>query len=356
MKTIDKYLALEFIKPFFIVLFALTVIMISTFLFQLTDFIIIKEVPVITVLKLLLYRLPSFIVETLSMAVLFSTLLALSRLVKDNEYTALRMGSITFRRLVVPLLILALLISGVTYLLNERVVPWANTKYENIKDSLINEQGEPYLAKDIFFKSGQKRYFYLKSLDRRKNKVNHILIYNEAQNYLITAQQGSIKGDLLRIEQGIIAKLAPDGYLKEELNFRGKSIDLQRNLAELLEQQKKPAELNRGQLKQRIEIFKRSGLDATKLLVEYHFKLAQSLAALIFVLIGAPLSIKAKRGRIVGVIISVVIIFIYYVLLSLAKSLGKNGFLLPFFAAWLPNLVFVLLGSGLILREDNSIS
>ena len=152
MKIIDKYLTLEFIKPFFIVLFALTVIMISTFLFQLTDFIIIKKVPVLTVIKLLLYKLPSFVVETLSMAVLFSTLLALSRLVKDSEYTALRMGGITFSRLIIPLLVLGLLISGVTYFLNERLVPWANTRYENIKDTLINQKEKPYLKKNIFFK------------------------------------------------------------------------------------------------------------------------------------------------------------------------------------------------------------
>lgn len=356
MKIVDKYLALEFIKPFFIVLFALTVVMISTFLFQLTDFIIIKKIPVLTVVKLLFYKLPSFVVETLAMAVLFSTLLALSRLVKDSEYTALRMGGITFSRLLIPLLILGLLISGVTYILNERLVPWANTRYENIKDTLINKQQQPYLEKDLFFKGEQNKYYYIKKLNKRQNKANYILIYDLKNKQLLTAQNGTINSNLLQLQGGIISNLASDGYLQEQSNFSQKTIDLKRNITELINKQKKPSELNRSQLKQRIKVFKHSGLDTTKLLVEYHFKLAQSLACLIFVLIGAPLSIKSDRGRIVGIIISVVIIFVYYVLLSLSKSLGKNGLLTPFLAAWLPNLIFVLLGSSLIFREDNVIS
>ncbi|MGM0501823.1 MAG: LptF/LptG family permease, partial [Bacillota bacterium] len=190
MKIIDKYLALEFIKPFFIVLFALTVIMISTFLFQLTDFIIIKKVPVVTVAKLLVYKLPSFVVETLSMAVLFSTLLALSRLVKDSEYTALRMGGITFARLLVPLLILGLLMSGVTYFLNEGLVPWAMTRYERIKETLVNQRDNPHLETDVFFKGEQNRYFHIKEFDNQTHRLDYILIYDLQDKKMITARKG----------------------------------------------------------------------------------------------------------------------------------------------------------------------
>ncbi|MFO7818835.1 MAG: LptF/LptG family permease [Halanaerobacter sp.] len=356
MKIVDKYLTLEFIKPFFIVLFALTVIMISTFLFQLTDFIIIKKVPLLKVGQLLLYKLPSFVVETLSMAVLFSTLLALSRLVKDSEYTALRMGGITFKRLLVPLLILGLLISGVTYSLNEHLVPWANTRYENAKDRLINKEEKPHLKEDLFFKGESNRYFYIKKLDQRQNQVTHVLIYDLNKNQLLTAPQGQVKDDILNLQEGIRSNLASDGYLDGQSEFETKRIDLKQDIDQLIDKQKKPSELSSSQLKERIRIFKQSGLDTTKLLVEYHFKLAQSLACLIFVLIGAPLSVKSDRGRVVGIIISVVIVFVYYVLLSLSKSLGKNGLLTPFFAAWLPNLIFVLLGSSLIIKEDSVIN
>ncbi|MGM0369029.1 MAG: LptF/LptG family permease [Bacillota bacterium] len=356
MKIIDKYLAVEFIKPFFIVLFALTVIMISTFLFQLTDFIIIKEVPVTTVIKLLIYKLPSFVVETLAMAVLFSTLLSLSRLVKDSEYTALRMGGITFSRLLVPLLILGFLISGVTFFLNERIVPWATTRYETIKDTLVNQKEEPHLKKDIFFKGSNNRYFHIKKLNNKNNQIDYILIYDLKNEQLITAKSAKVAGTTINLQSGIISSLSNDGYLDSQSEFETEEIKLNTNLNKLINKQKESSELNRNELKRRIKVFRESGMATTKLLVEYHFKLAQSLACLIFVLIGAPLSIKSDRGRIVGVIISVVIIFIYYVLLSVAKSLGKNGMLNPFMAAWLPNLIFILLGSFLIFREDKVIT
>ncbi|MGM0370497.1 MAG: LptF/LptG family permease, partial [Bacillota bacterium] len=236
------------------------------------------------------------------------------------------------------------------------LVPWGNTRYENVKDTLIDKKEEPHLEQDLFFKGEQNKYYYIKQLDKKKNQANYVLVYDLKNKQLLAAQNGTVDENILKLQEGIASDLADDGYLEGQKNFNQKTVDLKRDISELINKQKNPAELNRSELKNRINIFRQSGLDATKLLVEYHFKLAQSLACLIFVLIGAPLSIKSDRGRIVGVIISVVIIFVYYVLLSLSKSLGKNGLLTPFLAAWLPNLIFVLLGSALIYKEDKMIS
>ncbi|MGM0502953.1 MAG: LptF/LptG family permease, partial [Bacillota bacterium] len=258
--------------------------------------------------------------------------------------------------LLVPLLILGLLMSGVTYFLNEGLVPWGMTRYERIKETLVNQRDNPHLETDVFFKGEQNRYFHIKEFDNQTHRLDYILIYDLQDKKMVTARKGRAKGKIIYLRDGIISDLEDDGYLKQQSNFEAKTVNLERDLNQLMQQQKQSSELNRSELKRRIKVFKQSGLDATKLVVEYHFKLAQSLACLIFVLIGAPLSVKSEHGRIMGVIISVAIIFIYYILLSLSKSLGKNGLLIPFLAAWLPNLIFVLLGSYLIIREDKVIS
>ncbi|GAB6099458.1 LptF/LptG family permease [Halanaerocella petrolearia] len=354
MKIIDRYLAIEFIKPFLLTLFALVIILISSFLFQLTDFIIIKKIPVRIVIKLLVYRVPRIMVKSFSMAVLFATLLSLSRLVKDNEFTALQMGGVKFSRLLVPLLLLGLVISLMTYWFNESIVPRANNKYQQVIKESVQKKKATARHKDLFFKGPNNRYFYLGQVNDQTRKVNNILVYTkqtESQN-LISAKTGSFKEETLYLETGIKHRLERSEYVTGESKLEKVSFKIKRRLKELYSRKKKPEELNRAQLKERIKLLADSGIDTKKLKVEYHFKLAQSLASLIFILIGAPLSIKSDKGRIFGLIASIVIIFAYYVFLSISRSLGRNGLLIPWLAAWLPNLSFVVLGSYLIIRQE----
>jgi lipopolysaccharide export system permease protein len=353
IKIVDKYLIAEFAKPFLFMVFALTIIMISSFLFELTDFIIIKKIPSSVVVNLLLYRVPQVMVDSLSMAVLFSTILSLSRLVKDSEFTALRMAGINFWRLLIPLLILGILISGLTYMMNEKIVPWSNTKYHNIIKYSIHKKEDPKLHQDVFFK-WKNSYFYLGEVNDENKEISRVIVYEqlEEKNKLIIAKKGYVDGSRLYLKNALFYRLGEDNYSQEMKQLSQLEFDIGKDITEFYGEEKKSNEMNRAELEDRIELFKASGKDVSKLLVEYHLNLSEALVSLIFVLIGAPLSIKSNKGRIFGIIASLIIIFVYYVMQSISRSLGLNGILPPFLAAWLPNIIFTIIGFILILKED----
>ena len=52
-----------------------------------------------------------------------------------------------------------------------------------------------------------------------------------------------------------------------------------------------------------------------------------------------------------GLGLSVIIVFVYYIILSFTQSLGC-GYLHPVFAAWIANIVFLIIGAGLTLRAN----
>ncbi len=82
-----------------------------------------------------------------------------------------------------------------------------------------------------------------------------------------------------------------------------------------------------------------------RLRVEYHKRYSIPFAALAFVLIGLPFSIVSGRsGKSVSLGISIIIIFVYYMLYILGESLGKAGTFPEYAALWLPNLIFVCVG------------
>ena len=81
--------------------------------------------------------------------------------------------------------------------------------------------------------------------------------------------------------------------------------------------------------------------------VEIHKKISIPFACVVFVLIGAPLGIRTRRGGFANMAIAVAFFMIYYVFLIGGEQLADRGFLSPALAMWLPNLLFGVVGAYL---------
>ncbi len=344
------------VKPLIFSIVALTVVMISTYLFELTDFIIVQQVPFLTVMELLFYKLPTFMVETFSISLLFATLFSLGRMVADNEYAALRLAGYNLPRLILPLLFIALVVSSSVYLINEQLAPWTNHRARNIIRQSIRQDPAPHLQEDVFFKGPENRFFYVGEVDEREQVIKQVVIYtlDDGDGYpqLITAPRGTFRQDLWELEEGVIHNLTEEGRVDYETSFQQLEVNVGGEVLDFYGRQRTPSEMSRQELAREIELFSRSGINVSSLLVEYHMKLALPLASFIFVIIGAPLSLISRRSRAAGLVACVVAVLIYYVLVSVSRSLGRNQMLSPIWAAWLPNLIFACLGFILIFRQE----
>jgi lipopolysaccharide export system permease protein len=59
-----------------------------------------------------------------------------------------------------------------------------------------------------------------------------------------------------------------------------------------------------------------------------------------------------KKGRTLGIALSIVVLFVYYVLGAMSAAFGSNNALDPYVAAWLPNVIMAAAGGFLIFSED----
>lgn len=88
-----------------------------------------------------------------------------------------------------------------------------------------------------------------------------------------------------------------------------------------------------------------------KFLVEYHKKFAIPVACLVFVLIGAPIGVRARRGGYgFAMGMSTVVFVFYYLTLTGGENLADRRLLPPWLAMWMSNLVFFALGAWLLRR------
>jgi lipopolysaccharide export system permease protein len=84
--------------------------------------------------------------------------------------------------------------------------------------------------------------------------------------------------------------------------------------------------------------------------VEIHKKFSIPAACVIFVLLGAPLGIRARRGGLAAGFLSAGFFVFYYLCLVGGEQLADRDYLVPWLAMWLPNLILGILGLALVVR------
>jgi lipopolysaccharide export system permease protein len=361
MRLLDRYALREFTAPFFACVGGFTVMLLSGIIFDLTDLIITRKMPVETVLQLLVYKVPAVVVVTLPAGALFATLLSLGRFAKDSELTVMRGSGCSFSRLALPVVLAAVCISGVTFGLNEVLVPAANHRAQNLYRRAVLKDVLTHIDANVFLRGPEGRIVYVGEVNRAARRMRSIMIFEptrpEEQTpfpVLITASTGTYDDSVWHLENGVRRTLDADGYVTQEAGFA--ALDIPMTSAEqLFGEQKTTDEMTRKELGAHIQLFRQSGLDVRSFVVDYHLKLALPLAAFIWVLVAAPLAVpSARAGRFYGVVVSIAVAFAYYVAVGLCRSLGGNGLLPPEAAAWLPNILFALLGLALLVRVEQA--
>jgi hypothetical protein len=82
--------------------------------------------------------------------------------------------------------------------------------------------------------------------------------------------------------------------------------------------------------------------------VEIQKKYAIPVAAIVFVLIGAPVAVRFPRGGIGMVIgVSLGVFCVYYIFLIGGEDIADRGIMSPFWAMWAPNAIFTVVGGVL---------
>src|SRR5262249_60826531 len=150
VRIIDRYIWKELAFPFFLGLFVFTFLLLLDKIFDLTDLIINKGVPVHLVLLLLAYILPAFLVLTLPIGVLLAILVAFGRLSADMEIVALKASGVSPLRLLRPVLVFATASALVTAWLMMEAVPRSNSAFKSLIYAILPTHAPPRIKDRAF--------------------------------------------------------------------------------------------------------------------------------------------------------------------------------------------------------------
>ncbi|MHB1458255.1 MAG: LptF/LptG family permease, partial [Armatimonadota bacterium] len=133
--------------------------------------------------------------------------------------------------------------------------------------------------------------------------------------------------------------------------FDANEVKISKTPDELALYQRKPDQMSFSQLRGYITMLQGQGQDVKEFRVKLYEKIAMPLSCLIFALIGIPLGLRPQRSSsAMGLGLSIVIIFSYWVLMHYMTILGNNGVVSPAAASFIPTMVGAAAGIALIIR------
>ncbi|MDO8587488.1 MAG: LptF/LptG family permease [Armatimonadota bacterium] len=327
---------------------------------------IVKGLPVGVAGELIALQLPAIIVMVLPMAVLLATLLAIGRLSSESEIIAIYAGGVSLYRIVIVVFALGIVVSALGFILNENVVPAATARAREMRTRLLKEHVA--LAKPIPFadiKNGvTNSIVYVQGgidpASRSLRDVTVILFRDNAPRLFFRAKtaryEGEKNGDYVwRLREGYSESLLqerppPEGDLVGTNRFSsmGIAVSLRHTPEEIEAYQKRAEELSFSQLLRHIRKLHSIGAPTREEELDLYNKLALPVSAFVFAVLASSLGLRSHRGgSSVGLGLSVLIIFLYWIVWHFTSALAKNGTMPPVLGSFAA--VLLALTAGVVL-------
>ena len=370
---IDRWLLGQLIPPMLFAIGAFTAVSLSVgIMFDLIRKIVEFGLPLQIALKILLLKLPGFLVLSFPMSMLLSTLLAYGKLSSNSELLALKSLGIPNRRIVIPAILLSILMTILTFTFNDSLVPISNrlaetTMRESLGTAFSNEEGKHIM----FSKYGSQidsenkisesqenltHIFYAKYF--RKNFMEKVTLMDFSRigiEQILKAEKAKFnqKENLWDFYNGRLIITKENGETSS-INFSSYKYPLGQGPKELARIPKDANDMNLAQAIKAERMYKEAGnnKESRRMRVRIQEKFTLPSACLVFALIGSSFGIKSfsRSSKSQGFGLSILMIFGYYMLSFFSSSLGVKGILNPVSAAWLPVLISISTGIYLLNR------
>lgn len=355
MKLLDRYIFGEIFKLFGLCLFVLMAILVLEKINFIANMTVGNAISGGELLRLILYTSPAFLVVTIPLAVLLSTLITFSRMSGDCEIIAMRACGVSFYRILFPVMLLAVAAGLLSLWLSMDVLHRGNYLFNSQIADYVSRRFTAALGERTFFDRFPGTVIYVNGKERESDLLKGVFIFDGSDKNnprLITAREGMLTrtpSDNIVFRLGGGTMYSGDAKTWRTMTF-GEYEMVMDTGGQRHAFTKGERELSFGELRHEA-IRAQKPLDRYTFEVERHKRLALPFACVVLALLAAPLGLQVHRGGGKGGIgLGIMLIVVNYVLLMLGESLGREGKLPPIFAMWMPNLVMALLAAVFLFR------
>jgi len=359
---LQTYISREIIAPFLLSLVLFTFVLLLSRLLKLIEMVVDKGVAVSEILHLFACLLPSFFVITVPLSFLLAVMLAFGRLSADSEIVAMKAAGFSLYRLSQPVLIIALLVCGFTAYLTLVAEPAGRVKLKQRLIDIAYSKAAVALQPQIFNEEFDGLMMYANDVDNQTNTMTGVFISDERMGNtpsIIVAQRGEIRSDrtngslLMHLRDGSIHRpVVRSGKRSYQVvDFQSYDVNLSLNTADKEEKSLtlKPKEMTTKALMQADPELSEEKQRERR--VELMERLVLPFSPLIFALLAVPLGIRSHRSpKGGGFSVALFIFLLYYLCLSVAKTMVQENNWPLLGSLWGPSVAFIVVGILLLIR------
>lgn len=354
---ISRHLALEVGRSTGLTLTAFTAIYVIADFFDRFDTFLSHDVPLGTIARAFLFKLPIIVTQVTPMAVLAGALIGLGLLARQNEFVALRACGVSVWQLALPLLGLAAVGSVGVFAWNETIVPVAAHHYHEIDKVEVRKRGPGtiFAGREVWY-HGRAGFYNIGRVMPRRKALAAVTIYQLGNDFrprrVIETSLAQWDGQAWQLTAPKTREISDEGT--REYDGTPEGFALPERPVDFDIASVEPEEFSYRMLRQQIASLKLKGVDASESLVDLYLKIALPATSFIMMLLAVPLTTRGTRitSMAAAMGLGFGVGFAYYMLVGVSRALGQSQTLPPLLAAWAPNAVFALIGGYFLLGAD----
>ena len=352
LKSINRYIIIEYIKSLFVVIAVmLSIILLINLLDEFNFFKSKKDLKFIFFIIFTILKIPNLLINLFPFIVLFGGIVFYLKIYNHNEVISLRvMGYSNIQIILIP----ALTSFIIGYIIVFLIVPFSSSMlryYESLRSEynetknlvFVNETGIWILDKN----EKEKNIIRIEKISKDFSVVNQITIYNydSSNNFIkrIDATEGFIKDKNWQLNKVYIISANKKNNKENYLNNYNYTSNV--NISELKNVYKNTDTTSLLDINKEMMILEDKGYSTIDLRIRYQklisfpiYLLAMSILSGLMIINLGKTSNYLKYGS-YGVIISVII----YFLNDLSITIAKSGIISVDFSVWIPIFLIILI-------------
>ena len=318
--------------------------------------------PVVAV-KVLAYELPKILGKAFPVGLLLGSLFTFDKLSKDSELTIFRAVGLSFKRILAPVLFFSVIVTVLCFITYDKLIPMAETGLNIIKGKrtvtqyIYTEKDKNNVPKDYVvvskYDDGEMQdIIYLDFGEKRYTDVHEL-------TDIYYAKTGTPSNDKWTLSDISHYELSDDGIFEEIEHIAEMNILNGESAANALKlmvySTKRDREITNADLKSYVNLLKKENLDEEyrTMLNKYYQRFFHPFVCILLAILGVILGFsKPREHRMVGFVIAIGCIFVYYITLPFFDLLAAKGVLPPLITSLFPLLAFLAAIVALYKSKD----
>jgi lipopolysaccharide export system permease protein len=372
VSILNRYVAAGFLLVFGVSVAVFVFVMGIGSMIRVID-LVARGVPAAALGRYFLLSFPFILQYAIPMSVMTATLLLVTRLSLDGEISAMKACGMSLWQIVAPVIVASIAIAALSAYVSNWVSPRSRTAQREVLASFTGSDPLLLIEQGRWIREFPGLMIYIGG--KRGTNLSEIVIYQHDEQTMrssIRARSGTVgvspDGRELWVDLRDVRMEQPDRkdprnpsktqiMVAESYPHR---IDVAKMQKKAGQQRKKAGDMTLDELVAGIadpgvqfaglppaEVYR----ERMKHLIEAHSRMAMSMSCFAMTLIGIPLGMRSRRRESsLGVLVSLIVIFLFYFFVMAAKSMADNPALHPELIVWIPVVVAELGGLRLIRR------